>query len=175
MASAMCSHMICRDASMASLTTYTIDVVDGYWAGCLGCPHEMLRPSHTFVIPHADELLDYAGIFILRLGNAPIVSLPHGLYPWLGPTAERWSAFDVLNATHLHSVFGTRIDKIIGPAFIGYTDHAMFHAGGGPSACLLGEKDQACVSARSFAVYHQARGRQLFISLLSRVEGLGAV
>jgi hypothetical protein len=59
---------------MTALTAHTIARVDAYWMADLGCPRAQLRSSHTVVLPHADAF--YAGIFLLLIGEAPIISLP---------------------------------------------------------------------------------------------------
>jgi RimJ/RimL family protein N-acetyltransferase len=110
----------------------------------LGCPREWLRSPHTVVLSHADDL--YAGIFILLIGAAPIISLPHHLYPAFRATAEHWSAADVLNVTFLRTWLGDRVDQIIGPAFIGYADRATFQAIEPNVACLLGARDHQQVA-----------------------------
>jgi GNAT superfamily N-acetyltransferase len=125
---------------MPALTADTIARVDTYWMADLGCLRAQLRSPQTVVLPHADEF--YAGIFILLIGEAPIISLPHHLYLPLRATAERWSAADVRHDTCLRTWLGDRVDQMIGPAFIGYADHTTFQAIEPNPACLLGVRDE---------------------------------
>jgi RimJ/RimL family protein N-acetyltransferase len=129
---------------MPALTADTIERVDGYWAADLGCRCEELRPPHPVVLSHADDR--YAGIFILLLGEGPIISLPHHLYPVLHATTERWSAAEVLDVTFLHTRLGQRVERIIGPAFLGYADRATFRAIASHAARLLGAPDHQSVA-----------------------------
>jgi GNAT superfamily N-acetyltransferase len=124
---------------MPALTADTIERVDGYWVADLGCPREGLRSPHPVVLSHADDR--YAGIFVLLIGEAPVISLPGHLYPVLRATAERWSAADVLDITCLRTWLGERVERIIGPAFIGYADRTTFRAVEPNVACLLGRRD----------------------------------
>jgi RimJ/RimL family protein N-acetyltransferase len=129
--------------SMPALAADTIERVDGFWMADLGCPREWLRSPHPVVLSHADDR--YAGIFILLIGEAPVISLPHHLYPVLHATAEHWSAADVLDVTSLRTRLGNRVDRIIGPAFIGYADHTTFRAVEPNVASLLDVRDHQSI------------------------------
>jgi GNAT superfamily N-acetyltransferase len=59
----------------------------------------------------------------------------------LRATAEHWSAADVLDITFLRTWLGERVERIIGPAFIGYADRTTFRAVEPNGACLLGRRD----------------------------------
>jgi hypothetical protein len=52
---------------MTSLTAATLDIVDRYWAADLGCSRADLRSPSTHVVPHADALADYRGVFMLLM------------------------------------------------------------------------------------------------------------
>jgi GNAT superfamily N-acetyltransferase len=131
---------------MTSLLASTTDIVDDYWAADLGCSRTDLRSQRTLVIPHAAGLVDYHGLFMLLVGRAPIVSLPRDLYPSLHAAAARWSTADVLSSTFLCDMLGDDVDRIIGPAFIGYADGATFRALVPNTAHLLGAGDAARVA-----------------------------
>jgi GNAT superfamily N-acetyltransferase len=129
---------------MPALTADTIATVDGYWAADLGCRRDELRSPHPVVLSHADDRS--AGIFILLIGEGPIISLPRHLYPVLHTTTERWSAAEVLDATFLRTRLGERAERIIGPAFIGYAERVTFRAIESNVACLLGAPDHQSVA-----------------------------
>jgi hypothetical protein len=111
---------------MPALTADTLERVDGYWAADLCCRRDELRSPHPVVLSRADDR--YAGIFILLIGESPIISLPRHLDPVLHATTERWSAAEVLDVTFLRTRLGERVERVIGPAFIGYADRATFRA-----------------------------------------------
>jgi RimJ/RimL family protein N-acetyltransferase len=129
---------------MPTLAAETIERVDGYWAADLGCRREELRSPHPVVLSHADDR--YAGIFILLIGEGPMISLPRHLYPVLHATTERWSAAEVLDVTLLRTRLGERVERLIGPAFIGYADRATFRAIEPNAARLLGASDHPAVA-----------------------------
>jgi GNAT superfamily N-acetyltransferase len=85
--------------------------------------------------------LTLGGIFVLLIGEAPVISLPRHLSPVLRATAEHWSAADVLDVTCLRTWVGERVERIMGPAFIGYADWTTFRAVEPNVACLLGARD----------------------------------
>jgi GNAT superfamily N-acetyltransferase len=64
------------------------------------------------------------GIWILVAGGAPLISLPADTLDTLGDHAQAWSAADVADVVALHghltALCPRTVDRIIGPAFIGY-------------------------------------------------------
>jgi GNAT superfamily N-acetyltransferase len=123
------------------LSPETLRIVDDFWAADLGCSRAMLRSSRAIAVPHPAKYSDWSGIFILLVGTAPIISLPRALYSSLHTQAQSWLASEALDATFLRSVLGGSVDKIIGPAFIGYTDHRSAPSAEASRARLLREDD----------------------------------
>lgn len=149
---------------MSALAAPTLDIVDAYWAADLGCVRADLRPQSTLVVPHAPAFVGYAGLYILIIGAAPIVSLPHDLYPSLRDAAARWSAAEVRSAEFLGDALGDRVDRIIGLAFIGYADGATFRPLAANPACLLGASaasDVAALRAACVAAEWEHGGREV--------------
>ncbi len=76
------------------------------------------------VQPHAGALLGNSGIWILVAGGAPLVSLPIDATDALSERAQGWSAADVADVGQLRAQVSPlsprAVEKIIGPAFIGY-------------------------------------------------------
>jgi GNAT superfamily N-acetyltransferase len=98
-------------------------VADAWWSQDLGCTVRELRPSATRVQEHRGGLLGSTNIWILVLGEHPVVSLPPEALA-LTARAERWSRTQVATPANLLADLGTlgagRIERIVGPAFIGY-------------------------------------------------------
>lgn len=105
---------------MSSITA----IADEWWARDFACSSTELRPSRTRVQQHAGALLDNPGIWILVAGGAPLISLPSDAMNVLADLAQSWSVSDVADAAGLQSqlvsVCNLPVDKILGPAFIGY-------------------------------------------------------
>lgn len=99
-------------------------IADDWWARDFACSSAELRPTRTRVQQHAGALLDNPGIWILVAGGAPMVSLPSDATNVLTDVAQSWSTSDVTDAAKLHGQLAPLcprpVEKIIGPAFIGY-------------------------------------------------------
>lgn len=99
-------------------------IADDWWARDFACSSAELRPTRTRVQQHAGSLLGNPGIWILVAGGAPLISLPADTIDVLGGRAQTWSAADVADVATLQeqltSVCPRTVDRIIGPAFIGY-------------------------------------------------------
>jgi RimJ/RimL family protein N-acetyltransferase len=99
-------------------------IADDWWARDFGCSGTQLRPTRTHVQQHVGALLDNPGIWILVAGGAPLISLPIDTINVLADLAQSWSASDVADVAalerHLAPLCPRPVDKIIGPAFIGY-------------------------------------------------------
>jgi GNAT superfamily N-acetyltransferase len=110
---------------MAVLQASTIATLDTYWGGFFACPLTAFEPANTRVVPHAG-LGDYRGIFLFRQPHALIISVPpadHALY--LARFADfTTAAFDDVAA--LTKRTPAAINRVIGPAWIGYADSTTF-------------------------------------------------
>src|SRR5688572_11737063 len=99
-------------------------IADDWWARDFACSSNDLRPTKTRVQQHTGALLDNPGIWILVAGGAPLISLPADTIDVLGDRAQAWSAADVADVAALHeqltAVCPRTVERIIGPAFIGY-------------------------------------------------------
>lgn len=97
--------------------------VDAYWAGFLGCTPQHLCSPEPVVLTHAAALEDYAGIYILqRPGTAPLLSLPAPLLCDFGARLAAAATVGLDPGARWTQLLGPRLERIIGPAWIGYTD-----------------------------------------------------
>lgn len=101
-----------------------IAIADDWWARDFACSSAELRPTRTHVQQHAGALLGNPGIWILVVGGAPLISLPADTFGVIADRAKAWSASDVANVSFLQQELAPNcprpIEKIVGPAFIGY-------------------------------------------------------
>jgi ribosomal protein S18 acetylase RimI-like enzyme len=129
---------------ISALDSTFVDLVDSYWAQFLGCSPEMLRKEKTQLLPHAG-LGDYAGCYIIEFGGAPVVSLPANEVQSYRDVIERWQLGVVRTAPIALAAFNDRVARIIGPAFIGYTDARLFKHLTCGDARLLTDADEKAV------------------------------
>jgi GNAT superfamily N-acetyltransferase len=126
-------------------------IADEWWSRDFGCAPSELRPARTHVQEHAGELTGNPGIWILVAGGAPRISLPPTAIEALAVQASTWSEATVADATILHSqvsrLQSQKVDKIIGPAFIGYGSSITLDLADADHARRLADNDQDAVSA----------------------------
>jgi RimJ/RimL family protein N-acetyltransferase len=96
---------------------------DAWWSQDLGCTVPELRPAATRVQEHRGGGVGSPAIWILVVGEHPVVSLPPAALS-LTSRAARWSRAQVATPADLLADLSTlgagRIERIVGPAFIGY-------------------------------------------------------
>ena len=106
------------------LTHTTIDIVDHYWVSDLGCAREALYTKQTLVVPH--HFGDYQGIYAFCRQDLLLVSVPASLVEAFRCEARSWRPRDVLQEDRLRRLVSHPVERMIGPAFVGYTDGAAF-------------------------------------------------
>jgi hypothetical protein len=103
------------------LTRSVLAKADAYWARDFGRWPVELRPDATRVQAHTGELLGNEGIWILAVGEHPMISMPPEWLPVLRNRAQNWSRALVRNADAIVSeLHPLKVTRLIGPAFIGY-------------------------------------------------------
>lgn len=106
------------------LTHTTIDIVDHYWASDLGCTREALYTKQTLVVPH--HFGDYQGIYAFCRQDLLVVSVPANLVEAFHRETRSWTPSEVLQEDRLRRLVSYPVERVIGPAFVGYTDGAAF-------------------------------------------------
>jgi GNAT superfamily N-acetyltransferase len=134
------------------LSPATLDAADGYWAGFLGVPRTRLRPPRPLAVPHAG-LGDYRGMYAQAFGAAPVVSLPMEMLERFGPAAAQAAGGGLMDDDRWRTVFGARVDRVIGPAVIAYADAGTFRSvSTHPGVRLLTDADRPALDALRDAV-----------------------
>jgi GNAT superfamily N-acetyltransferase len=91
-----------------------------------------------------------SGIWILVVGASPLISLPPKVMEVLGAIASTWSAVDVADPAtlleHLSALPDHKVEKIVGPAFIGYGSSETLDLRDAARARSLAGPDQSAVS-----------------------------
>ncbi|HEX6288309.1 MAG TPA: GNAT family N-acetyltransferase [Herpetosiphonaceae bacterium] len=127
---------------MPELADATIAAVDDYWASFFGCAPTIFATSATTVVPHVG-LGDYRGLWLFRRRATLIVSVPPGRLEHdraLFGTAPT-TLFDDLPA--IRACIEAPIERVLGPAFVGYADAMTFRPVSRPEARLLTTSDWA--------------------------------
>jgi GNAT superfamily N-acetyltransferase len=124
------------------------EIADAWWCRDFACPPDGLRPTNTHVQVHAGDLTGKPGIWILLVGQFPLVSLPPAYAGLLDPRAKNWTQGTVMDAVALmNELHGVPVERIIGPAFIGYTTVTSFIPSSLPTARALTSTDGQSVDA----------------------------
>lgn len=114
--------------------------VDTYWATFFGCHIEDLHTPRTLVVPHA-ALADYAGAYLMRTEEACIVSVPADLLRHTSDALGTLLPTDAFDVAVVSACFGSAVERVIGPAYQGYTDGDAFHPVDSRETRVLGEHD----------------------------------
>jgi GNAT superfamily N-acetyltransferase len=130
--------------ALPQLSDGTIATIDRYWASSLGCPPAYLHEDGTHIVPlpPAD---DYWGIFVFRRGAAVVITVPAVLWTALETPLRRLKAADVDDEAAVRALVEHPIDRIVGPAYLGYADHRTFLPQPDPATRLLQATDAGAV------------------------------
>ena len=132
---------------MHDLGTATRATVDAYWATFFGCPVARLRPARGVAVPHA-ELGDYAGVYAMTFGVAPVVSVPPHHLAAVRATVADWDADAVRAPARVAALLGDRAGAVVGPALVAYADDRTLRPpGGGAGVRVLAASDPEDVAA----------------------------
>jgi GNAT superfamily N-acetyltransferase len=125
-------------------TPATIQALDTHWTSYFGCRLEDLRQPHTLVVPHV-ALADYAGAFLFRHGPACIVSVPPALTETVSSALRDQPPASVFDPTFLARLFGDGVERVIGPAWLGYADATDLQPIAAPDVRILQPDDAAAL------------------------------
>ncbi len=124
------------------LHSVTLQVLHAYWQTFFGCALPQGDTPQTLVVPHA-ELGAYQGIFLFRRQHTLIVSVPPALVGSHAMHLATLTAADVADLATLSTRVGLPIERVVGPAFLGYADAHTFHPCHGRAVRLLTPRDEA--------------------------------
>jgi RimJ/RimL family protein N-acetyltransferase len=126
------------------LSRETIATVERYWASYLGCPPEAFASDQTLVLPHHGELGAYWGLYAFLRGNAAVVSVPPALLNRFDRDAVRLFAA-LCREKEVTTGTGLNVERVVGPAYIGYADRGTLHPASTASTRLLDLADAPAV------------------------------
>jgi len=138
------------------LDSAILEVADRWWARDFACHARELRPAATRVQEHAGALVGSTGIWILAVGPWPLVSLPRAALDALAIRARRWSNALVQDHAALSAeIQPLGIERIVGPAYIGYGTSTTLDLSLGAGARSLTRADDAGVARLRAACSHE--------------------
>jgi GNAT superfamily N-acetyltransferase len=111
---------------------------------------EWRAPGGT-VIAHAAALADYRGIYAVRRLETVVVSVPAPLVEDTIAGLANCEASGAMDASVVSPIYGDAVERVIGPAWIGYADTTDFHPADTHGARRLEDSDHAMLRALSAA------------------------
>lgn len=99
--------------------------IDAHWCARLGCDPADLRTPGLTVLPHA-QMRGWLGAYAIRQGEAAVITVPEPMVERVRAKLRGVPADEAVTTFTLNRVFGTAVERFVGPAWIGYCDAASF-------------------------------------------------
>jgi GNAT superfamily N-acetyltransferase len=103
-------------------TTASLQAVVAFWAAHLGCGDAQLAQPGTWVVRSGPDLASYRGATVVSRPPACVLAVPDDWYELVASKVGHRPPAEVFDVSRLHEVFGTSVDQVIGPAWLGYAD-----------------------------------------------------
>jgi GNAT superfamily N-acetyltransferase len=126
---------------VAELHPATIAAVDRYWADFFGVEPALLNRAATTIVPHAG-LGDYQGVFCFRRGDALLISVPAARLERDRAALAGLSPTVLDDPSALLAKIDAPIERLVGPAFVGYADAATLQPRSQSHVRLLTAEDR---------------------------------
>jgi len=130
---------------MPPVASLELDAPLRFWSGFFGLTARELLTPGLYVMPHVG-LADYHGAWVFEYGEARVVSVPE----WMLEELRASSAILVDRPAHdpqvLQSLFGERIQRVIGPAYHGYLAPGAFRPYAATGVRILTSDDDAAIT-----------------------------
>ncbi len=118
----------------------SVSLLKKYWFRELGCASETFGVGKTLVVSHG-TLTGYKGIIAFKFAGACIVSCPADFVPTLRNSLTGVATSVAFNPSYLENLPGIRVDRVIGPAWLGQITEADFLPQHGPETRELSPSD----------------------------------
>ena len=118
--------------------------IDATWAAFFGLtPAVFLLPGIQVVAHH--QLADYQGLWLFRHHASLCLSVPPDLVEGLQAAIGANTAESLFSEASIQALLGSRIERIIGPAYQGYVERPQFRSASNPRVRALSRADQAAL------------------------------
>jgi GNAT superfamily N-acetyltransferase len=100
----------------------SLHAVVAFWAAHLGCRDVQLAQPGTTVVRNGPDLAGYRGATVILRPPACVLAVPEDWYEPVAGAVGLRPPSEVFDATVLRQVFGAAVDRVVGPAWLGYAD-----------------------------------------------------
>jgi RimJ/RimL family protein N-acetyltransferase len=128
----------------------TMRKIRAHWRAQLGCDVDAL-PRGVTVMAHAAALAAYSGAYAVMREDRCVISALASVADRARDALAGRPVADVFDAHSIAVPFGDAVERVIGPAWIGYADAADVRAPDARDARLLTSDDDAALRALSAA------------------------
>ena len=118
----------------------SIKLLKNYWFDELGCSEADLIPGKTLVFEHGN-LKGYSGVKFVKIGDTCIVSAPEVLVTSLRQKLLNLDCAHTFDQKVIAAILGNKLDRMIGPAWIGQIDTISFRPCHGLETRMLSGND----------------------------------
>ncbi len=103
----------------------SIKLLKKYWFDELGCSETDLEAGKTKVVAHG-KMEGYSGVKFFHSNNSTIISAPESLIKELEQKITNVDSTTSFEINFIKKILNEKLDRIIGPAFIGFIDEKSF-------------------------------------------------
>jgi GNAT superfamily N-acetyltransferase len=103
-------------------TAVSLQAVVAFWAAQLGCSEAQLAQPTTSVVRNGPDLASYRGATVVFRPPACVLAVPADWYATVASRVGQRPPAEVFDVTLLRQVFGAAVERVIGPAWLGYAD-----------------------------------------------------
>jgi RimJ/RimL family protein N-acetyltransferase len=114
----------------------SIRAIDAYWAADLNCGVEDLH-CDRITVTRNPRLIRHPEAFAFKRDRACVIAVPGALVDAVSAATTGLKADEVFNERFLRRLLGPAVERIVGPAWLGYADETDFHPLDNPGARLL--------------------------------------
>jgi GNAT superfamily N-acetyltransferase len=122
-------------------TLASLEVITAFWAAYLGCRRAQLSQPATVVVRNGPGLADYHGATAFFRPPACVLAVPADWYEHTTARLAHQPAAAAFEIALLRAVFGAAVDRVVGPAWLGYADHGDFRPAGPMGTRRLTDQD----------------------------------
>jgi GNAT superfamily N-acetyltransferase len=122
-------------------TNASVQAVLAFWAAHLGCGRAQLAQPRTAVVRNGPDLAGYRGATVVFRPPACVLAVPRDWYEVAAGRLGRRPAAAAFDIALLREVFGSAVEQVTGPAWLGDADAGDFTPAPMMGTRLLTDRD----------------------------------